>query len=178
MLDRVARLTLVLLNLFLGISAIFGALIVVPQLPRSYLSGTPFPDYTVPAIALGLVGTGALVAAGLLVVYLDYAVLLTMLVGIGIAVFEVVETLVVGLDAWLFALRLGPRPHPSSPSLEGAAAGTLLGIPIPLWLQPFYFVFGLLLIALALRLFAHRTRQSLRPRRSTAAVYSDAHPQG
>ena len=37
---------------------------------------------------------------------------------------------------------------------DAAAVGTLAGIPIPLWLQPFYFVFGL--VALAARLWRAR----------------------
>jgi hypothetical protein len=58
-LDRAARFALVGLNLFLGVNALFGAVAVVPALPPGWLAGTPFSDYTIPALALGAVGAGA-----------------------------------------------------------------------------------------------------------------------
>jgi hypothetical protein len=158
MLDRITRFTLVGLQLLLAATALFGALWVVPLLPREWLTGTPFPDYTIPALALGTIGTAAFVSAALLIFSPGWGVLLTMAVGGAMAIFELVETLVVGLDVWLYALHLGPPPDPSSPSLAGSAEiGMILGVPTPLWLQPFYFVYGVVLVTLALRLYAHRS---------------------
>ena len=162
MLDRATRFTLVALQLFLGITTLFGAVRVVPLLPLEWLTGTPFPDYTVPALALGAIGIGALVSAALLALNPGWGVLLTILVGAAMATFELVETLVIGLDVWLYALHLAPHPDPSSPSLAGADVGTFLGIPTPLWLQPFYFVYGLVLTLLAVRLFVHGVRPAVR----------------
>ena len=119
------------------------------------MSGSPFRDYTAPALALGLVGLGALVSAVLLLRGVDLGVVLSAAVGVGIAIFEIVEVLVVGPDYWLYALRLGPEPTP----IAGAeSVGTLLGIPISLWLQPFYFILGAIIFALALRLRARDLR--------------------
>jgi hypothetical protein len=153
------RTVLIGLQLFLGIGALIGAVAVIPTLPREWLQGTPFPDYTLPALSLGLVGMGALVSAALLVIHVEWGVLLSVAIGVGIAIFEIVETLVVGLDYWLHALRLGPAPTPIA-GAEGV--GALLGIPIPLWLQPFYFILGMIIVALALRLYAHQVRTGVR----------------
>ena len=40
MFNRLGRYTLVGLNLFLGVNAVFGAVRVVPGLPREWLAGT------------------------------------------------------------------------------------------------------------------------------------------
>jgi hypothetical protein len=154
-LDRAARFALVGLNLFLGLTAVLGAVTVVSALPPQWLAGTPFPDYTIPALALGALGAGAFLAAAALLLHEEWGTLLSLAVGCGLAVFEVVETLVVGLDVWLHALGLTAAPGKGLPgtSLEGVT--TLLGVPLPLWLQPAFFVLGLVIVALALRLRAH-----------------------
>jgi hypothetical protein len=99
--------------------------------------------------------------------------LLSIVAGVGIAAFEIVETLVIGLDVWLHAIGLGPAPEPI---LVGAAPlPAPLRVAAPLWRQPFYLIFGVIVIALALRLREHsrgwsrygasrRTRWCLRPR--------------
>ena len=155
MLNRITRVTLIGLLLFLGIGAVIGAVAVIPTLPRAWLLNTPFPNYTVPALALGLIGLGALVSAVLLMFRVDVGVVLSAAVGIAIAIFEIVEALVVGLGYWLHAFGLGPAPT----AIAGAdSVGALLGIPIPLWLQPFYFILGVIIVALALRLHARDVR--------------------
>jgi hypothetical protein len=129
MLDRIARVFLIALHVFLALTALFGAIWVVPVLPREWLAGTPFADYTIPALALGMIGVGACISVGLLAFRPDWGVMLTLFVGAAMSMFEVVETLVVGLDVWLYALHLGPQPAPSSPSLAGTAdMGALLGV--------------------------------------------------
>jgi hypothetical protein len=116
MLDRIARIVLIALLLFFGITALFGAIWVVPLLPVEWLTGTPITNYTVPALALGVIGICAFTSATLLVVFrLAWGVVLTVFVGVAMSIFEVVETLVVRLAMWLYALHLGPQPDNSSP---------------------------------------------------------------
>lgn len=168
MVDRIVRIVLILLNVFLGLTAVFGAVSVVPTLPKDLLVGTPFPDYTIPSLALTMVGVGALLAAALMVFNMPIGLLLSFAVGAGIAIFEIVETLVVGLDVWLHALGFGPEPAPIFVGAEPVPAP--LGIPIPLWLQPFYFTLGALIVALALRLYAHTVRPTSHVVRKGAAA--------
>jgi hypothetical protein len=77
-------------------------------------------------------------------------VLASVLVGLAMAIFEVVETTVVGLDIWLHALGLSPTVTKGLPgtNLEGVPA--LLGVPLPLWQQPLFFGIGIAIVALAL----------------------------
>jgi hypothetical protein len=97
------------------------------------------------------------VSAVLVMTRVEWGVALSAADGVGIAVFEVVESLVVGLDYWLHALRLGPAPSP----IAGAeSVGALLGIPIPLWLQPCYFILGVIIVALSLWLHAQDVRHA------------------
>ena len=149
MLRRTALFSLIVLELFLAATAIFGAIWVVPSQPVALLAGSPFTDYTIPALALGLIGVAALVSAALLLVRRAIGVLGSIAVGVGIVVFELVETSVMGLDVWLNALGLGPAVDMQRfASLDGIPAP--LSVPLPLWLQPFYCVVGLLIVALTL----------------------------
>jgi hypothetical protein len=158
-LDRVTRVVLIGLQVFLGVGAVGGALWVVPTLPPEWLTGTPFPDYTVPALALGVVvGGGAFVAAAMLLCREPWGVVLSLAVGLAIAIFEVVETMVVGLDVWLHALGLTPAVEKGLPGVSLEDVPLLLGVPVPLWLQPCYFALGIAIAALALRLWAHQVR--------------------
>jgi hypothetical protein len=142
------RYTLAGLNLFLGLNAVSGAVWVVPGLPREWLTGTPFPDYVVPALALGLMGLGACVAGVMLVVRRPWGTALSGLVGAGVMVFELVETSVVGWDLWAHALGLGPI-RKGLPAVDATGITAPLGIPLPLWPQPVYFVLGAVIVALA-----------------------------
>jgi len=148
-LRRTALFSVIVLELFLAATAISGAIWVVPSQPVALLVGSPFTDYTIPALALGLIGVAALVSAALLLVRRPIGVLGSIAVGAGIVVFELVETSVMGLNVWLHTLGLGPTVAVERfGSLEGIPSP--LGVPLPLWLQPFYCVVGLLIIALAL----------------------------
>jgi hypothetical protein len=156
---RTTRIILIGLHLFLAANAVFGALWVVPTLPPEWLEGTPFRDYTIPALALGVVvGGGSLLAAALLIVRAAWGVPLSVAVGAGMAVFEVVEVLVVGWDVWLHALGLKPALAKGLPGVDASSVPAPLGVPLPLWLQPFFFVFGIVVTALALRLWARGVR--------------------
>jgi hypothetical protein len=131
MTEKKTRIPLVALNLFLMATALYGAVFVIPTLPLSWLSF--FPDYTIPALGLGLVGVIAAVAALALVGRPRIGAELSILAGLMIAGFELVEALAAGN-------LLSPPP--------GTDGGG------PLWLQPFFFVFGLVMVYLGARLWA------------------------
>jgi hypothetical protein len=152
MLKRAALVGLIGLDVFLAATAIFGAIWVVPAQPAALLTGSPFSDYTIPALALGVVVGGcALAAAGLLLARRRAGLLLSITAGVAIIAFELVEIAVVGLDVWSHALGFGPSVAMERfGDLEGIPAP--LGVPLPLWLQPFYIAIGLLIIALAVGL--------------------------
>ena len=94
------RILLIVLNLFLGLTAIGGGIqlligFYIP--PVEMLAGSPFTNYTVPGLALGLiVGGSALFAAILLVRRNRFAGLASAFAGLIIMVFEFVEILVIG----------------------------------------------------------------------------------
>jgi hypothetical protein len=91
------RIGLIVLNAFVAFTAIFGAIWVVPTIPLEWLKWGPFTDYTVPALALGiLVGGSATIATALTVVRPRIGALASMLAGVMIIGFELVEILVVG----------------------------------------------------------------------------------
>jgi hypothetical protein len=142
------RLALIGLGLFLGVTAGAGAGAVLPTLPPAWLVGTPFPDDTLPALALAVVvGGGALVGAALVLLGRDLGVVISLLVG---------------LDVWLRALGLRPALGPVGASfitIGGVPAP--LGVPALLWLQPFYVVLGVAIMALSLRLRARRSPAKL-----------------
>ena len=50
------------IELFTAVGAIAKAIFVVSGLPREWLAGSPFNDYTVPALALGILAAGAAMA--------------------------------------------------------------------------------------------------------------------
>ena len=91
------RIGLLALDAFVAFTAIYGAIFVVPTIPLEWLKRGPFTDYTVPALALGiLVGGSALVAAVLLLVRPSVGALATIGAGIMIIGFELVEIGIVG----------------------------------------------------------------------------------
>jgi hypothetical protein len=149
---RARRYTLAGLNLFLALNAIYGAIWVVPGLPREWLVGTPFADYTIPAVALGvIIGSGALVSAVLVLLRPAWGCLASIALGAAMMIFEIVETSVVGWDLWLHAFGVGPITK----GLSGADVSVIpapLGIPLPLWQQPIYFVLGGVILALGVGL--------------------------
>ena len=152
-----ARFTLAALELFVAVGAVGGAIWVVPTLPPEWLVGTPFPDYTVPALALGgAVGGGAILAAGLLLIRAGWGIPVSLAVGLALAIFEVVETSVVGLEVWLHAAGLRSAVGKGLPGVDLEGVPALLGVPVPLWQQPLYFALGIAIALLALRLWVRR----------------------
>ena len=70
--ERGARIAVVIADLFEAVSAIVGALGLVigfMNIPVSVLSGTPFADFTVPALLLGVVVGGSALAAAAIAVF-------------------------------------------------------------------------------------------------------------
>jgi uncharacterized membrane protein YuzA (DUF378 family) len=91
------RGTLILLQVFVAFTALFGAVVVVPTLPLEWLQAGPLTDYTIPAFALGICGIAAVVAVILLIVAPRLGGLASMVAGLLMIIFEVVEIAVVGL---------------------------------------------------------------------------------
>jgi hypothetical protein len=105
--NRGMRRTVLLdLNLFLGVTAVAGGVALLTgwiKMPLSSLAGSPFRDYTVPAILLVVaVGGTALLAAWLVHLKLNVGVPASVVAGAAIMVFEIVEWSVIGF-AWLQA---------------------------------------------------------------------------
>jgi hypothetical protein len=103
---RAAWLTLLVLELFNGLSAVAGGLALgshpdgtMLNMPTTYLAGSPFVDYAVPGLLLGVVeGCGMLVAAALLAWHSAGALELAAVVGVGLVIFVGVEYAVIGFN--------------------------------------------------------------------------------
>ena len=90
------RIGLLILNGFVAISAIAGAIWVVPTMPMEWIRYGPFTDWTIPAIALGAVGVFAAATFVALLWRPWLGALLSILAGVAMVVFELVEIGVVG----------------------------------------------------------------------------------
>ena len=86
------------LTTFIAITAIAGAILVVPTLPPEWLEGSVLDDYAIPAFALGLVGGLAAVTLVALAVRPDVAGLAALVTGVAMVAFELVEIAVVGFS--------------------------------------------------------------------------------
>jgi len=96
MTHRGSRIALGLLEGFVVLTAVQGAIFVVPTLPLAWLKGSPFADYTLPALALGICGGGSLIA-GLAVMFRPLlGGALSVMAGVVMIGFELVEISVVG----------------------------------------------------------------------------------
>jgi hypothetical protein len=125
------RVTLVVLQAFVAFTTIFGALFVVPTLPLEWIQRGPMTDYTIPAIALGVIcGGSALVALLLLALDSEHAGVASMVAGAMMIAFELVEIVVVGLSVIVHG------------------ADNLVS-----WLQIFYIGIGIVTVALGYRLW-------------------------
>jgi hypothetical protein len=127
------RGTLVALTAFMGLTAIQGAIFVVPTMPHSVLhKGVQalFPDYTIPALALGILcGGAALVALVMVLARPEVGALMSVVAGMFMIGFELVEIMVVGFT---------PVQTPDQ---------------FPAWLQVVYLVVGGALVILGARLW-------------------------
>lgn len=125
------RIGLVVLNAFVAFTAIYGAIFVVQTIPLDWLKWGPFTDYTVPALALGILVGGSNTVAALLTLFRPrIGALASMLAGVVIIGFELVEIAVVG-----FTL------------IEYDAT------QFPAWLQVIYLVLGAFQLWLGYRLW-------------------------
>jgi hypothetical protein len=128
---EVIRIALLVIAAFIATSAIEGGVAVLGgvvfgyKLPLAWLAGTPFSDYTIPGLALAIaVGGSALLAAATVFIHRGWAVLVSVLAGLMMVGFLVVE--IVSIDS-----KLGD------------------GLPTALAVQLFYLVLGLPLFGLA-----------------------------
>ncbi len=132
------RLALLILHGFVAISAIGGALWAVPSMPLEWIKAGPFDDWTIPAIALGFVGV---LAAGAWVAVLLrpwLGAIVSVVAGVAMVVFELVEIAVVG---WTLA----------DPRLNGSFQA---------WLQPIYLVVGSAQLLLGIGLWLRRWQEA------------------
>jgi hypothetical protein len=92
------RAVAIVLTAFVAITAIGGGLAILAgadEFPAQWLEGTPFPDYTTPALILTfVVGGSALVAALLLATRSAGGATMTTAAGLLLAVFVTTEVLV------------------------------------------------------------------------------------
>jgi hypothetical protein len=98
------------LNLFLGLTAIAGGAALLTgmiKIPLSALAGSPFTDFTVPAILLAaVIGGTSLLAAWLVHLRLSLGAQVSAVAGGAIVIFEIVEWNTIGF-AWLQAVYIG-----------------------------------------------------------------------
>lgn len=104
------RRALLSLTVFLGITAAAGGVAMLAgwiSVPLSSLAGSPFTDFTVPALLLlAAVGFPALLAAWLVHLRTSAGIAASTIAGGSIIVFEIVEWNIIGFS-WLLAIYLG-----------------------------------------------------------------------
>jgi hypothetical protein len=127
------RGTIAALAAFMALTAIGGAIFVVPTMPRSVLHQgvlALFADYTIPALALGvLCGGAALVTLVAVIVRPPLGALASVVAGLFMMGFELVEIVAVGFT---------PLQTPDQ---------------FPAWLQVIYLLLGGALAILGVRLW-------------------------
>jgi hypothetical protein len=134
------RIGLLVLSGFVAISAIGGAIWVVPTMPLEWIKAGPFTDWTIPAIALGAVGVFAAAVFVALVVRPWLGALGSVAAGVAMIVFELVE---IGVVGWTL----------SDPALEGWFQA---------WLQLVYLIVGSVQVVLGWALWAQTRRSAPR----------------
>lgn len=131
------RVALVALETLLAVTAIWGAIFVVPTIPKAWLRQgiiAPFADYTIPALALGILcGGSALVALVCVLVAPRLGALASIVAGVFMVGFELVEIVVVGFTAAM---------DPTQPVA---------------WLQVFYLAIGAMVVVLGAFLWRAET---------------------
>lgn len=105
-LDSRARALLVAAQAFIGVGALFGAYGLLADaeglgMEEEWLDGSPFPDYRIPGLfLLTVIGGGMLASAVLALVDSRYARLAALALGTVLALWLIIETVVIGLQAW------------------------------------------------------------------------------
>lgn len=103
--ERTVRIALVVVDLFAASSAIVGAIGLVVgfmNIPLSVLHGTPFADFTVPALLLGIVVGGSALAAATIALLgpRRFETLASAAAGCIMAGWLAVEVALIGLGSW------------------------------------------------------------------------------
>lgn len=106
--ERGARIALVVVDLFAAVSAIVGAIGLVAgymNIPLGVLAGTPFADFTVPALLLGLVVGGSALAAAAVALLGPRRIetLASVAAGCVMVGWMSIEVAMIGLDVWVQA---------------------------------------------------------------------------
>jgi hypothetical protein len=117
--EKTVRIAVIAVNLFAALSAFVGALGLVVgymDIPLSELRGTPFADFTVPALLLGFLVGGSALAAALIALFgphwvallapLRFDALAAAVAGCIMVGWMTVEIAMIGLDIWVQALYL------------------------------------------------------------------------
>ena len=110
--ERGVRIALIVVDLFAALSAIVGAVGLVVgymNIPLSVLQGTPFADFTVPALLLGIVVGGSALAAATIALFgpRRFETLASAAAGGIMAGWMIVEVAMIGLDVWVQAAYFG-----------------------------------------------------------------------
>ena len=103
--ERGARIAVVVADLFEAVSAIVGALGLVVgfmNIPVTVLRGTPFADFTIPALLLGFVVGGSALAAAAIAVFgpRRFDALASAVAGCITVGWLTVEIAMIGLGSW------------------------------------------------------------------------------
>jgi hypothetical protein len=109
--EKTIRIVVVVVNLFAALSAFAGALGLVigyMDIPLDVLRTTPFADFTVPALLLGVVVGGSALAAALIALFepLRFDALASVAAGCIMVGWITIEIALIGLGSWLQALYL------------------------------------------------------------------------
>ena len=106
--EKSVRIALVVVNLFAAVSAVVGAiglLVGFMNIPLSELAGTPFADFTVPALLLGIVVGGSALVAAIIALFgpRRFEALASAAAGCIMVGWMTVEIAMIGLDIWVQA---------------------------------------------------------------------------
>lgn len=106
--EKGVRIALVVVNMFAAVSAIVGAiglLVGFMDIPLSELQGTPFADFTFPALLLGIVVGGSALVAAMIALFgpRRFEALASAAAGCIMVGWMAVEIAMVGLDVWVQA---------------------------------------------------------------------------
>lgn len=141
-----SRRALIVLDCFAGVTALMGMAILLTgwgyRFPTSWLQGTPFSDYTVPALLLGIVvGGSALVAMVATIKSARIGTITSMIAGVIMMGYIIVEYVLVSALRFDFA-------NPAASVQQGNQ-------------QPLWFLIGLVMAVLALRVVPGGVRDML-----------------
>lgn len=135
---KIVRITLVVMELFVGLWAVIGGVGLVTgaipflQMPVEYLQGTPFSDYTIPGLLLLIVVGGSfLFAAATILTGREVGVLASALAGLIVIGFEVVEIPII--DRYANALPIAV-PQQALMTVFGLV---IFGLAVYLWMTEY-----------------------------------------